>query len=80
MRKSIISTVLALALVIATAAPAFAQGADRFDDVARDDYFFDAVDWALENGVTDGRSETVFAPGSTCTRAEAVTFLWRYAG
>lgn len=56
------------------------RGADRFDDVARDDYFFDAVDWALENGVTDGRSETLFAPGSTCTRAEAVTFLWRYAG
>ena len=48
-----------------------------FEDVASGDYFYSAVLWAVENGVTSGVSKTSFAPGSTCTRAQVVTFLYR---
>ena len=51
-----------------------------FDDVAEDTYYFDAVEWAVENGITTGTSDTTFSPDMTCTRAQAVTFLWRAAG
>ncbi len=57
-----------------------AVGAERFDDVSFDDYFYEAVDWALYKGITDGRSYNVFAPDGSCKRSETVTFLWRYAG
>lgn len=51
-----------------------------FDDVAEDAFYKTAVDWAVENGVTSGISDTLFAPAKTCTRAQVVTFLWRAAG
>ncbi|MBR6258863.1 MAG: S-layer homology domain-containing protein [Oscillospiraceae bacterium] len=51
-----------------------------FVDVNDDDYFAEAVKWALENGITDGTDETHFSPNSECTRAQMVTFLWRAAG
>ena len=51
-----------------------------FDDVAEDTYYFDAVEWAVKNGITAGTSATTFSPDMTCTRAQAVTFLWRAAG
>ena len=51
-----------------------------FTDVRRDQYYYDAVLWAVENGVTNGKTNTSFAPGDTCTRAQTVTFLWRSAG
>lgn len=47
-------------------------------DVAEKDYFYDAVLWAVENQVTNGTDATHFAPNGTCTRAQIVTFLWRY--
>lgn len=51
-----------------------------FTDVADNAYYKDAVDWAVSNNVTSGMSNTIFAPDRTCTRAQAVTFLWRAAG
>lgn len=51
-----------------------------FVDVKAGDYFYDAVLWAVENGVTSGTSATTFSPNAPCTRAQAVTFLWRAAG
>ena len=51
-----------------------------FADVNADDYFFDAVMWAIENGITSGTSATTFSPNESCTRAQIVTFLWRAAG
>ena len=51
-----------------------------FSDVAADAYYADAVQWAVENGVTSGTSATTFSPNAACTRAQAVTFLWRSAG
>lgn len=44
------------------------------------EYYYSAVLWAVELGVTTGMTETTFAPDSTVTRAQTVTFLWRYAG
>ena len=51
-----------------------------FVDVFPGDYYYDAVLWAAENGITGGVSDTHFAPNAPCTRAQIVTFLWRAAG
>lgn len=47
------------------------------NDVNKDDYFAEAVEWALQRNITSGVSETEFAPNNTCTRAQILTFLWR---
>lgn len=52
----------------------------RFVDVPADSYYYDAVLWAVKQGITNGTDETHFAPDLSCTRAQAVTFLWRAAG
>ena len=51
-----------------------------FVDVATGSYYEDAVDWAVEKGITNGVSSNMFAPNDPCTRAQIVTFLWRAAG
>ena len=51
-----------------------------FTDVPASAYYYDAVLWAVENGVTEGTSATTFSPDMSCTRAQMVTFLWRAAG
>ena len=51
-----------------------------FTDVPADAYFYDAVEWAVEEGITSGTSPTTFSPNNGCTRAQMVTFLWRAAG
>ena len=51
-----------------------------FVDVPEDSYYEEAVDWAEENGITQGTDDTHFSPNDICTRAQAVTFLWRTAG
>ena len=52
--------------------------ASAFTDVRNDQYYSKAVAWAAEKGITTGTSETTFEPGATVTRAQFVTFLWRY--
>ena len=51
-----------------------------FADVATDAYYYEAVKWAAEQGITGGTGSGLFSPDSTCTRAQIVTFLWRAAG
>ena len=51
-----------------------------FADVSADDYYYEAVKWASENGVTGGIGENLFGANLPCTRAQIVTFLWRAAG
>ena len=51
-----------------------------FADVPADAYFADAVKWAVDKGVTNGLTDTMFGPYEPCTRAQIVTFLWRAAG
>ena len=57
--------------------PAPESRAMPFTDVPADSYYYDAVLWAVENGITKGTSSTTFSPDDTCTRAQIVTFLWR---
>jgi len=65
--------------------PTLAEG-NPFKDVSEKTYYYKAVLWAVENGITTGRAGTDkngmkrFDPSGTCTRREIVTFLWRYAG
>lgn len=49
----------------------------QFTDVKSDSYYTKAVAWAVENGITKGMSATTFEPNRSCTRAQAVTFIWR---
>ena len=48
-----------------------------FTDVPVGSYYYDAVLWAVENGITKGTSDTTFSPNMTCSRAQIVAFLWR---
>ena len=59
------------------AANASASGAAAFTDVPSGSYYADAVKWAVDNGVTNGTTDTTFSPDTGCTRAQIVTFLWR---
>lgn len=64
--------------------PSFVKQAEEpsrvFVDVKTGDYFYDAVQWAVEKGITNGTSAETFSPEDPCTRAQIVTFLWRAAG
>ena len=64
--------------------PSFVKQAEEpsrvFVDVKTGDYFYDAVLWAVEKGITNGTSAETFRPEDPCTRAQIVTFLWRAAG
>ncbi len=51
-----------------------------FVDVNTGDYYYDAVLWALDNGITSGTSAVTFSPNAVCTRAQMMTYLWRAAG
>ena len=61
----------------AAGSPAPKSGAMPFTDVPSGSYYYDAVLWAVENGITKGTSDTTFSPSATCSRAQIVTFLWR---
>ena len=61
----------------AAGSPAAKSAVMPFADVKAGSYYYDAVLWAVENGITKGTSDTMFSPDATCTRAQIVTFLWR---
>ena len=65
---------------IVTAAFTKAKPAIVFDDVAKDAWYYDAVQWAVGAGVTEGTGNNHFSPNMICTRAQAVMFLWNAAG
>lgn len=66
--------------VAATFKAAAPTGKNPFIDVPAGSYYEDAVIWAVDKGITAGTSATTFNPNGICTRAQAVTFLWRAAG
>ncbi len=74
-----IFSLLVSASMLASLLPVSALAAG-FSDVPHGAYYQDAVDWAVENDITSGTSDTEFSPNETCTRAQAVTFLWRANG
>ena len=71
-RAQIVTFLWRMAGEPAAAAPA------AFEDVHAEDYFAEAVAWAAENGITNGTSDTAFSPDALCTRAQVVTFLYRF--
>lgn len=52
----------------------------EFTDVDTNAYYYEAVQWAVQKGITSGTSETTFSPDKPCTRAQTIVFLWRAAG
>ena len=81
MKRTIRVFSLLLAAVMLLSAQALAtEPAQAFTDVSKQDYFYDAVNWAVEKEITSGVSKDVFAPNRDCTRADFVTFLWRATG
>ena len=64
----------------AAGSPQPLSAVNPFTDVHYGDYFYQAVLWAVENGITMGTSATTFSPDATVTRAQVVTFLWRANG
>lgn len=63
----------------AAGVPAVTDKTNSFVDVKEGDYFYDAVLWAKENGITTGTDATHFSPDESCTRGQVVSFLHRYA-
>ncbi len=59
--------------------PELSETVNPFGDVATGDYFFSAVLWAVQKGITKGTSEKTFSPNDTCTRGQVVTFMFRSA-
>lgn len=57
-----------------------AEAAPKFDDVKSGAFYFDAVQWAVENGITNGTGKNTFSPNDVCSRYQIVMFLWRAAG
>ncbi len=64
----------------AAGSPAAKSAVMPFTDMKAGSYYYDAVLWAVEQGITKGTSDTMFSPDATCTRAQIVTFLWRANG
>ena len=60
--------------------PEHSENMIQFEDVGREQFYYDPVGWAVENGVTNGVDSVQFAPDAACTRGQIVTFLWRSAG
>ena len=57
-----------------------AEAVPKFDDVKSGAFYFDAVRWAVENGITNGTGKNTFSPNNVCSRYQIVMFLWRAAG
>ena len=68
------------AVTVKAAFKADSTSASFFDDVAADSYYYEAVKWAVEKGITSGIGNDLFGSNDPCTRAQIVTFLWRAAG
>jgi hypothetical protein len=64
----------------ASGSPEPASANNPFSDVKTGDFFYKAVLWAVEKGITSGTGANTFSPGATCTSAQIVTFLWRSKG
>ena len=81
MKRTIrVFSLLLAAVMLLSAQTLAAEPAQAFTDVSKQDYFYDAVNWATQKEITSGVSKDAFAPERNCTRADFVTFLWRAAG
>lgn len=76
MKKQILGLLLAVSVLMGGTTFAAAE----FTDVSESDYFYNAVNWGVEEGITSGVGDNLFAPEGEVTRAQVVTFLWNKAG
>ena len=79
MKKKLLALLLA-ALLAAGLLPGTALAAERFSDVVPGAYYYDAVNWAVDSGITNGTGNNQFSPKTLCTEGEILTFLYRAAG
>ncbi len=79
MKKHLLGILLTVAMVFGLLSFAMPQSAsaETFSDVSETAYYFEAVRWAVKNDITKGMGAALFSPDMPCTRAQAVTFLWR---
>ena len=78
-RRKVLSLLMCV-LLLGTMTPTGVFAETAFTDVEESDWFADAVNWAVDNKITQGTSSTTFSPNDSCTRGQVVTFLWRSAG
>ena len=78
--KRILALVLTLVMLLSVMPLAIFATGNPFTDVPEGAYYYDAVMWAYRSGITTGTTKTKFAPASTTTRGQVVTFLWRALG
>ncbi|MBR2742313.1 MAG: S-layer homology domain-containing protein [Clostridia bacterium] len=80
MNKRIKNTLAVITLCAAVICASVAANAGQFTDVPSSAYYAEAVEWAVDMGITTGTSDASFGPDEMCTRAQMVCFLWRAAG
>ena len=80
MKRMLSLVIVALYLLSLSVPVAAAVNASPFTDVSADDYFYSPVLWAVGGDITQGVGDGKFAPYTTCTRGQVVTFLWRAMG
>ena len=78
--KKFLALLSLLALLASLTVTAFATPVSNFTDVAANAYYVDSVAWAVNKGITTGKTATTFAPNEQCTKAQIITFLWRAFG
>jgi len=76
----VLAVLLSFAMVMGMLPVAVMASDMIFRDVAEDAWYYDAVSWAVKNGITSGVANGLFGPDNTCTRGQVVTFLWKAAG
>ena len=80
MKKRLISALLLLCMLAGMLPLGAFAAKNPFTDVKNSDYYYDAVLWTVERGITNGTDAVRFSPDARCTRAQVVTFLWRAMG
>ena len=80
MKKRMTALLLSLMLLLSAVCTVSAAQTTGFTDVPEGAYYYDAVNWAVENDITQGVGDGQFQPSVICKRAQVVTFLWRLAG
>lgn len=78
--KNVLALLLALSIMFSLLPAVFADSAKGFSDVKENAYYYEAVKWACDKGITTGTAANLFSPLKPCLRCEAITFLWRAFG